>query len=231
MSLLRLDRLSRNQKLALLAVALGLGALVLGGPRPGKIVLDERELAAIVEGEVDHVTPDELADWIVAGRQDYRLIDLRTAAEFAEYHIPQAENVAITALVDSDLARNEKIVLYSAEGIHSAQAWFLLKAKEFPAVYILLGGLKQWTEQVVFPESPAESAGPVERIAFAKAAERAKFFGGASRAAAVAGPSTASAAPGGVGASGASAPTLPKVVPPPAPAPGGAAAKKKKEGC
>ena len=174
MSLLRLDRLSRNQKLALLAVALGLGALVLGGPRPGKIVLDERELAAIVEGEVDHVTPDELADWIVAGRQDY------------------------------------------------------LKAKEFPAVYILLGGLKQWTEQVVFPEAPGESAGPVERIAFAKAAERAKFFGGASRAAAVAGPSTASAAPGGTGAS---APTLPKVVPPPAPAPGGAAAKKKKEGC
>ncbi len=231
MSLLRLARLSRNQKLALLAVALGLGALVLGGPQPGRIVLDERELAAIVEGELDHVTPDELADWIVAGRQDYRLIDLRTAAEFAEYHIPQAENVAITALVDSDLARNEKIVLYSAEGIHSAQAWFLLKAKKFPAVYILLGGLKQWTEQVVFPEAPGESAGPVERIAFAKAAERAKFFGGASRAAAASGSSTASAAPGGVGASGASAPTLPKVVPPPAPAPGGAAAKKKKEGC
>ena len=79
MSRLRLDRLSRNQKLALLAVALGLGALVLGGPQPGKIVLDERELAAIVEGELDHVTPDELADWIVAGRQDFRLIDLRTA--------------------------------------------------------------------------------------------------------------------------------------------------------
>ena len=138
----RLDRLSRNQKLALLAVALGLGALVLGGPQPGKIVLDERELAAIVEGELDHVTPDELADWIVAGRQDFRLSDLRTAAEYAEYHVPQAENVAITALVDSDLARNEKIVLYSAEGIHSAQAWFLLRAKKFAAVYILLGGLK-----------------------------------------------------------------------------------------
>lgn len=228
MSLLRLDRLSRNQKLALLAVALGLGALVLGGPESGKIVLDERELAAIVEGELDHVTPDELADWIVAGRQDYRLIDLRTAAEYAEYHIPQAENVAITALADSDLARNDKIVLYSAEGIHSAQAWFLLKAKKFPAVYILLGGLKQWTEQVVFPASPGESAGPAERIDFAKAAERAKFFGGASRAAAVAG---ASAAPGANGEIGASAPTLPKVVPPLAPAPGGAAVKKKKEGC
>ncbi|MEO8198014.1 MAG: rhodanese-like domain-containing protein, partial [Thermoanaerobaculia bacterium] len=177
MSFLQLARLSGNQKLALVAIALGLGALALGSPRSGRVTIDERELAAIVEGEVDHVTPDELADWIVAGKQDFRLIDLRSVAEYAEYHIPQAENLAITALADSDLARNEKIVLYSAEGIHSAQAWFLLRAKKFPAAYILLGGLKQWTEQVVFPETPAESATPAERIDFARSAERARFFG------------------------------------------------------
>lgn len=223
MSFLHFERLSGNQKLALVAVALGVGALVLGSPRSGKVTIDERELAAIVEGEVDHVTPDELADWIVAGRQDFRLIDLRTAAEYAEYHIPQAENLAITALADADLARNEKIVLYSAEGIHSAQAWFLLRAKKFPAVYILLGGLKQWNEQVVFPEAPAENAPPADRIAFAGAAERARFFGGAPRAA------SAAAAPAGAPAVAAAA--LPRVVPPPVPAPTGAAAKKKKEGC
>ena len=34
--------------------------------------------------------------------------------------------LAAAAQADADLARNEKIVLYSAEGIHSAQAWFLL---------------------------------------------------------------------------------------------------------
>ena len=160
MSLPRLDRLSRQPETgAARGGARPRRARRSAVPQPGKIVLDERELAAIVEGELDHVTPDELADWIVAGRQDFRLIDLRTAAEYAEYHIPQAENVAITALADSDLARNEKIVLYSAEGIHSAQAWFLLRAKKFPAVYILLGGLKQWTEQVVFPESPGGERG------------------------------------------------------------------------
>ncbi len=229
MSLPRFDQFSGNQRLALLALVLGLGALAIGTPRSGKVTIDERELAAIVEGEVDHVTPDELADWIVAGRQDYRLIDLRTAADYAGYHIPQAENLAITALADADLARNEKIVLYSAEGIHSAQAWFLLKAKKFPAVYILLGGLKQWTEQVVFPETPAASATPAERIAFAGAAERARFFGGAPRAAAAAG--GAAGAPMAPAPPAASAPALPGVVPPPAPTPAGATAKKKKEGC
>lgn len=226
MSLPRFDRLSGNQKLALLAVALGLGALVIGAPRSGTVTIHERELAAMVEGEVDHVTPDELADWIVAGRQDFRLIDLRSEAEYAEYHIPRAERMAITDLADANLARNEKIVLYSAEGIHSAQAWFLLEAKKFPAVYILLGGLKQWTEEVVYPESPPESASPGERIAFARTAERARFFGGTPRAANAGVDAGAMAL-----APAANTPALSKVTPPVAPKLPGTAAKKKKEGC
>ncbi len=224
MSRLGLERLSLAQRLAGFALLLGLGALVLGDAQRGKVTIDERELAAMVEGEVDHVAPEELADWIVAGKRDFRLIDLRSEAEFAEYHIPEAERISITGLADADLARNEKIVLYSAEGIHSAQAWFLLKAKRFPAVYILLGGLKQWTEQVVFPEAPAEGASAAERIEFAKVAERARFFGGAPRQAMAQG---TPAAP----LPRAAAPVAPTRVAPPAAVSGSAAPKKKKEGC
>lgn len=218
-----LSRLSLSQRLALLAGVLGLGALLIGTPgSQGTVKLDERELAAIVEGEVDHVTPDELADWIVAGRQDYRLIDLRPEADFTAYHIPTAERLSITELPDAELPRNEKILLYSAEGIHSAQAWFLLKAKDYPAVYILLGGLKQWNEQVIYPVDPGPAAAPADRIAFAKAAERARYFGG--------GP-LAAAAPGAPGAQIAPPPPpVAKVAPPALPA-GAAPAKKKKEGC
>jgi rhodanese-related sulfurtransferase len=216
-------RLTRSQRLALAALVLGAGALLIGRPySSGRVTIDERELAAMVEGEVDHVTPEELAEWIIAGHQDYRLIDLRGEDEFAAYHIPTAERLAITEIPDAGLPRNEKIVLYSAEGIHSAQAWFLLKAKKYPAAYILLGGLKQWTEQVLFPESPPDSAPPAEAIEFARLAERARFFGGRPRAASA--PASAASAPP------TAAMPLPAVAPPPPP---GKAmeAKKKKEGC
>ena len=65
--------------LAALAVVLGLLA-VFGDPYVGpNVSVDTRELAAIVEGEIDHVTPVELADWIIEGNTEYRLIDLRSA--------------------------------------------------------------------------------------------------------------------------------------------------------
>jgi rhodanese-related sulfurtransferase len=221
-----LSRLTRHQKLAALAVALGLGALLIGDAEGGggRICLDARELAALVEGEVDHVTPDELADWIVAGRQDYRLVDLRSEADYAAYRVPGAERIPITGLEDADLPRNEKIVLYSQEGIHSAQAWFLLKARRYPAVYILLGGLGQWQEQVLYPTRPDASASADARAAFEKAAARATVFGGAPRAAAGAPPAAPAIATPPL--------PVPGVAPPaPPPAAGGAARKKKKEGC
>lgn len=223
-----LARLPLSGRLALVAAALGAGALLIGTPITGTTVtLDPRELARLVEGEMDHVTPEQLADWLIAGRQDFRLIDLRPAGDYAAYHVPGAENLAITALGDprvAGLPRNEKIVLYSEEGIHSAQAWFLLEARRYPAVYILLGGLHQWQERVLFPVEPATGATAAERAAFALAAERARYFGGAPRAA-------ASAAADGAPRLAAPAPQLPSVAPPAAPPPTGAATRKKKEGC
>jgi len=79
-----------NQKLAFLALALGALAL-LGAPSPGgAVTINTRELADIVESEVDHVTVEDLADWIVQDRADYRLLDVRDPESYAAYHIPTA---------------------------------------------------------------------------------------------------------------------------------------------
>lgn len=136
--------------LAAVLLVLGAGAAIAGSPyRGNRVTVDTKEIARIVETENDHVTAAELAGWITQGRSDYELIDLRSEREFAEYHIPGAKNIPITAL-DADTApRNEKIVLYSEGGIHSAQAWFLLKAQGYPSVYFLKGGLDEWKEAVL----------------------------------------------------------------------------------
>jgi rhodanese-related sulfurtransferase len=213
--------LSLNARLGLLGGLLGFGALVIGNPSgTSGVTIDPQELARIVQTETDHVSPETLADWIIQGKADYRLIDLRSDTAFAQYHIPGAENVPLTALSGYGFLRNEKIVLYSDGGIHSAQAWFLLKARDYRGVYLLRGGLEEWKEQILFPTIP-ENPTPEQAAAFEKRKQVSTFFGGTplagtrqEGAAAIAMPAPAMPAPPAAGA-----------------ATGGAPAKKKKEGC
>jgi rhodanese-related sulfurtransferase len=169
-----------NQKLAAVALTLG-GLALVGSPSPGgAVTLDTEELAHIVESEVDHVTAEELAEWVIEGRVDYRLLDVRDPAAYAEYHIPTAESVTLRELHDYPLYKNEKIVLYSDGGIHSAQAWFLLRARGFSGAYILLGGLDLWMDDVLFPALP-QDATEEEREAFARRQAVSRAFGGKPR--------------------------------------------------
>lgn len=210
--------LTLEQRLAAAALALGAVAIV-ARPVPGGVVtVDARELAAIVHNEVDHVTPLDLADWIVQGRADYRLVDLRDERAFAEYHIPGALHVPMTQLLDASLARNEKVVLYSDGGIHSAQAWFLLRAHGFKGAYILRDGLDGWKEQVLFPVLDADPT-PFQATRNERLTHLAARFGGQAR-------TTDGAAPPA---------SLPQVSLPtvdmPAAAPTAAPSRKRKEGC
>ncbi len=121
-------------------------------------------------------------------------------------------------LLDHGLARNEKIILYSEGGIHSAQAWFLLRAKDYKAVYMLRDGPGGWKDRILFP-SVAPGASPDQLAAFEKMKEVSKFFGGT--------PQT-ERAEGSAGL----ALALPKLDVPAQMAPGPMPApKKKKEGC
>jgi rhodanese-related sulfurtransferase len=215
-----MTRLTRTHYVAILLGVLGLFAAFAGSPYQGtQYAVDAKELARVVEGEVDHVNPETLADWIIQAKADFRLIDLRTEAEFSGYHIPGAENVALTALPEYGLTKDEKIILYSEGGIHSAQAWFLLKAKGYRGVYMLRGGLEEWKDRVLFPKLVADPT-PAQTIEFAKMKEVSKFFGGTPQTDAAADQQTSVA------------PAMPKLeLPQSAQTPAGTQKKKKKEGC
>ena len=204
-------------------LALALGALAaFADVTPGHTVtLDAKELLTRVERKEDHVTPAELAAWIIEGRGDYRLVDIRDEKAFAGYHIPTAENIPLATVADGALGRTERIVLYGDGGIHAAQAWMVLEGRGFTRVYTLLEGLDAWRDEVLYPVTPA-SPTPGEQARFERAAQVAKFFGGQPRAASAPGSGPVAMPMPATGAA-----VAPPVLPP------GAASgpKKKREGC
>ncbi|MCX6543414.1 MAG: rhodanese-like domain-containing protein [Acidobacteria bacterium] len=218
-----ISTLTLNKTLALVALTLGAIA-VFAVPVPGgTITLDAKELALVIGREADHVDPPELASWIIEARADYRLIDLRGEAAFAQYSIPGAINVPTARLIDAGLGRPEKLVLYSDDGVGAAQAWMLLRARGYKAVYMLKGGLDGWKDQVMFP-IVADNPTPDQRTRDERARSVSAFFGGRPR-------SSSTVAAGGSGFAMPTVPTLPKVAAPASPTGGAKPTAKKREGC
>lgn len=172
------NKLNPARILIVFLLALGFISIFLGNPyRGSKALIDTKALAIIVGNQTDHVEVVDLADRIIQGNIDFTLIDLRDEEEYKTYHIPTAINIGMAGIDFDSLPRNETIILYSADGIHSAQAWFLFKARGYTSVYMILDGLNAWMDDVLYPTRVEGLVGDALND-FKKRVEVAKFFGG-----------------------------------------------------
>lgn len=213
-------RLTPVRTLALGLAAVGLFAAFGGNPYRGShATIDTKDLANRVARGVNAIQPAQLADSIIQGRNDFRIVDLRSANDYAAYHIPTAQNVPLTLLTADFAPHTEKILLCSGDSTDAAKAWFLLEAQGFRNVYILNGGMQGWKDTVLFPRKPQ---GTVD-VAFEKQAQVARYFGG----------SPLAVTSGSATAIPESLPAIAKPALPALPAAGGSATgtRKKKEGC
>jgi len=170
-----------RKRVGILAILLGILAIFAGNPyNRATTRVNLKELSLTASETVNKVTVSDLADWIIKGNLDYRLVDLRNEKAYSKYHIPTAENIPVESLLDSDLMRNEKIILYSDDETIASQALFILKADDYRGVYILKGGLDAWKNEVLFPAPPVNPT--KEQLAeFEKKKGISKFFGGQPR--------------------------------------------------
>jgi len=155
---------------ALLIAAIAGGALApfAGSPyRTAEPRVDVQRLAAAVDREEDHVTAIELARWIHDRKPGLNVIDIRTPAEFSNYHVPSARNVPLQSLVATRFDTSDTVVVISDGGAHAAQAWVFLQALGYPNVYFLRGGLQEWLDDVMSPSSTSPDL-----------AELRRYFGG-----------------------------------------------------
>jgi rhodanese-related sulfurtransferase/uncharacterized membrane protein YedE/YeeE len=152
---------------ALGSAAILLGTLAAFAGSPYRAKLDVQQLASEVTREEDHVTAMELATWIKDRKPGLRVLDLRSEAEFDEYHVPGAQNVTLDALLTTTrYASTDTLVLISDGGAHAAQGWVFLRALGYQHVFFLRGGLGEWLDEVMNP---------------AKSTALTRYFGGVPR--------------------------------------------------
>ena len=100
---------------------------------------------AAFPGDRDLRSPQVLAAAIRDDRALFRLIDVRTPAEYAAGHVPSAENIDYRRIGEELAAgnRDEPIVVYCKSGNRSARAARTLKDLGYTTV-IDFGGINRW---------------------------------------------------------------------------------------
>ncbi len=126
------------------------------------------QVARIVAVQDDRVMVADLANWLIEGRQDFVLIDLRPSADYEKGHISGARNLAVTKLVQpaelEALPTDRKVILYSQGSELAAQAVVLLRLAGRDA-NLLLGGFNYWSQHVLNPDlAPILADGEYPRV-------------------------------------------------------------------
>jgi rhodanese-related sulfurtransferase len=165
-----------HRTLAIAAASLG-GAAAITQMRPAA---DVAKLAAEIDAERDHISAPDLAGRIVRGDRALRIFDLRSNAEFEQFHIPSARLASLGELARDTFPPEATIVLYSGGGAHAAQAWMLLRMRGYRNVFFLREGVFEWISRVIEPRL-AEDGTAAERAEFERAAALSRFFGGMPR--------------------------------------------------
>ncbi len=81
--------------------------------------------------------------------EDYQFLDVRTAEEYNEYHIPEFSNIdyyqfSLDESMLENLDKEQPIVLICRSGNRSAKAAELLEGLGFTKVYNVTGGMNTW---------------------------------------------------------------------------------------
>lgn len=144
--------------LSVVALLLALGAVLAGegGGGDDLVEVDLRDLARTIALEADHFDVEEVTRMLSSG-SGLDVIDLRDSSAFASSHIPGARHCPVEDLLDLGLREDTPVLLYSEGGLHSVQAWMLLKAAGHQDVYTLRGGWNAWEKaHTTHQPAPAE---------------------------------------------------------------------------
>ncbi len=146
----------------LLALLLGAALIFLPVKDNSKIQSPEFLLLEINDN-TRLISTDELAELIINEDPSLLPVDVRSEAEFNKFTIPGAVNIPLEKLLDEENAFFLEMdgmmkVFFSNDDWYANQAWMIAKRQGLKNVYLMKGGLNQWTETILQPKEPPATA-------------------------------------------------------------------------
>ena len=160
-----------HRALALVAAALGCAALAVDGWSVSLGATDT------VRATPPFIAAPELAARIIDRDPALRVFDLRSQADFEQFHVPGATHATMHDLTGRSVPVAGTAVLYGHTLTHATRAWARLHDRGQRDVLVLRGGLYEWIARIHEPRLAA-AATEGERAEFQRALPLSRFFGG-----------------------------------------------------
>jgi len=157
-------------RLILASAIIPLGLIIAAVPenttKPYKLTADE--LLEEVKSGTQFIGPDQVADMLITKDPSLQLIDVRSAAEYEKFSLPNSINIPLVDILNPEwegyINQDVKLNVFYSNGTNDAnQAWMITRQLGYKNNYVLQGGLNYWAETVLNPEAPA-SISPNEEI-------------------------------------------------------------------
>lgn len=124
----------------------------------GESAVSMEAIAQAAARQDDRASVEELATWLIEGRGDFKLIDVRTPEDFEAGSIGDAVNIPIAKIVSEDtlasLPDNRMLLVYSNGSENAAKAAVMLRLAGFDA-HLLVGGYAAWHKRILNPDISA----------------------------------------------------------------------------
>ena len=100
--------------------------------------------------DINELSTQDVED-MLAGDEDFLLIDVREDGEWAQGHLPKATHLS-KGIIERDIEtkvkdKASKIVVYCGGGYRSALAAVNLQKMGYKNVYSMWGGFRHWREE------------------------------------------------------------------------------------
>jgi len=143
------------------------------------------DIAQAAARQDDRESVEDLANWLIEGRGDFKLIDVRMPEDFASGSIADAENIPIAQIVTQDvlmrLPTDRMVIVYSNGSENAAKAAVLLRLSGIDA-HLLTGGYNAWHQRILNPDISADELDGESLQVSAQRALSCYFVGGSGEA-------------------------------------------------